>query len=40
MYKLNNPLYSGIGDKPFQPAAQTMYCVAENVQANIKLSNR
>ena len=27
----NNPLYSGIGETPFQPATQTVYSIAENV---------
>lgn len=27
----NNPLYSGVGETPFQPATQTVYSVAENV---------
>lgn len=29
----NNPLYSGVGETPFQPATQTVYSVAENVTA-------
>ena len=27
----NNPLYSGVGETPFQPATQTVYSFAENV---------
>ena len=27
----NNPLYSGVGETPFQPATQTVYSIAENV---------
>ena len=27
----NNPLYSGVGETPFQPATQTVYLLAENV---------
>uniref|UniRef100_K1Q240 Mutator-like transposase domain-containing protein n=1 Tax=Magallana gigas TaxID=29159 RepID=K1Q240_MAGGI len=29
----NNPLYSGVGETPFQPATHTVYSVAENVTA-------
>ena len=30
----NNPLYSGVGKTPFQPATQTVYSVAENETKN------
>lgn len=30
----NNPLYSGVGKTPFQPATQVVFSVAENVTAN------
>ena len=36
----NNPLYSGIGETPFQPAKQTVYSFAEDVTSkrqNIKM---
>lgn len=35
----NNPLYSGVGETPFQPATQTVYSVAENVTKNTKSLN-
>ena len=33
----NNPLYSGVGETPFQPATHTVYSFTENVIKNTKL---
>ena len=30
----NNPLYSGVGETPFQPATQTVYSFTKNVTNN------
>ncbi|XP_056003425.1 uncharacterized protein LOC130049607 [Ostrea edulis] len=30
----NNPLYSGVGETPFQPATQTVFSIAENVTSS------